>query len=594
MTMAREVTITPELTFKIDQITALYEQRRAAMLPILNLLQEEFGAITPECEQFVAEYLQLAIVHVREVVSFYTMLHTKQPGKCHLQVCTTTSCALAGANELVEYAKEKLGIGLGETTPDGKFTLERVECLGACESAPVMQMNKTYIGDLNTEKMDQLFATESTEAADWFKPLPKVTLKKGEPMISKFFDVENGHTLDAYLKQDGFAQAKNILGKAKPTDLIEAVKQSNLRGLGGAGFSVGMKWSFIPKDTPKPKYLVVNADESEPGTFKDKYILGQAPHLLLEGMLIAAYANGIHKAYIYIRKEYDFPYERLEAAVKEAYVNGYLGKNIFGSGFDLDVVVHRGAGAYICGEESALLESLEGKKGFPRLKPPFPAVVGLFGCPTLINNVETLSYLRFVFEKGPEWFAAQGTEKCGGMKLFCVSGQVERPGVYELPIGTPLREIIYDYAGGVKDGKQLKAVIPGGISASILSKDEIDVAMDFDALKAAGTMLGSAGIMVLDEDVNMVEALTYAAKFFAHESCGQCSPCREGTGWILRILKRMQDGKGQLVDIDNLNGIASNIAGNTICAFGDASAMPVNSYIKKFRPEFEEFIRTHS
>ncbi len=335
---------------------------------------------------------------------------------------------------------------------------------------------------------------------------------------------------------------------------------------------------------------MVNADEGEPGTFKDRYIMERDPHALLEGMIIAAYAIGSHKAYVYIRGEYFRSAKRLQRAVDEASGQGWLGKNIQGTGFDLDVVIHRGAGAYICGEETALLTSLEGGKGFPRLKPPFPAISGLFACPTIVNNVETLACVPFILRNGAERFAGIGTAKQGGTRLFCVSGHVVRPGVYEAPVSVTLRQIIAA-AGGVRDGHKLKAVIPGGISAKILTADEIDVAMDFDSLMAAGSMAGSGGVIVMDETTCMVQALDSAARFFADESCGQCSPCREGTGWVHRILRRIVEGKGRVQDLDDLLAIAGDMEGNTICVFADAAAWPVQSYITKFRDEFEEYIR---
>jgi len=411
-----------------------------------------------------------------------------------------------------------------------------------------------------------------------------------EKLISKFFDIQNSHTLPAYLENGGWETAKRVLKEVKPEEVEAIVKKSNLRGLGGAGFGCGMKWSFVPRNTGKPIYLVVNADEGEPGTFKDKYIMNYAPHLLLEGILLCAYAVGIHKAYIYVRGEYQISYDRLNTAIQEAVSKNYLGTNIFGTGFDLDVVVHRGAGAYICGEETGLLESLEGKKGLPRLKPPFPAVIGLFNCPTVINNVETLSYLPFILNKGPEWFANVGSDKNGGMRLFSVSGYVERPGIYERPLGIPLRQLIED-AGGVRKGHQLKAVVPGGLSAAILTPSEIDVKMDFDSLKAIGSMGGSGGVVVFDETVCMVKALSVTMNFYAHESCGQCSPCREGTGWISRIFKRVLDGNGRNQDVDNVIDIGSFMGGTTICALADGAQMPLLSYLRKFRSEFEYHIR---
>ena len=408
-----------------------------------------------------------------------------------------------------------------------------------------------------------------------------------EKIVTRHFGQDNSHRLENYLKDSGYEAARKAITQMTPVQVIDEVKKSNLRGLGGAGFPTGMKWSFIPAANPKPKYLVINGDEGEPGTFKDKYIFEQDPHALLEGIIITCYAIGSHKAYVYIRGEYVKSIARLQAAVDEAYQKNYLGKGIMGTGFDIDVVVHPGAGAYICGEETALLESLEGKKGFPRLKPPFPAVVGLFGCPTVINNVETIACVGPIINKGAEWFAKLGCEKNGGNRLFCVSGHVAKPGVYELPNGTTLREIIYDHAGGIPHGRKLKAVIPGGISAPILTPDQLDVKMDFDSLKAIGSMAGSGGIIVMDDSTDMVWAAMVAARFYAHESCGQCSPCREGSGWVYRNIKRLYHGHARAHDLKNLPGIVNNIGGNTICAFGDAVSMCISSYVSKFRSEFE-------
>ncbi|MCB9799182.1 MAG: NADH-quinone oxidoreductase subunit NuoF [Candidatus Omnitrophica bacterium] len=412
-----------------------------------------------------------------------------------------------------------------------------------------------------------------------------------EKLISKYFVPGKTFSIDEYIADGGYQAIRTVFEKLDSASLIETVKKSNLRGLGGAGFPCGIKWSFVPQNTGKPVYLVVNADEGEPGTFKDKYIISHVPHLLIEGIMIAAFANNVHKAFIYIRGEYTRPYQALVKAVNEAYEKGYLGKNIFGKGFGLDIVVHRGAGAYICGEETGLLESLEGKQGRPRLKPPFPAVVGLFGCPTVINNVETLSYLPFIINRGAEWFASLGSDKNGGMRLFSVSGHVKKPGVYELPLGIPLREIIYTYAGGIRDDRRLKAVVPGGLSAAILKADEIDVGMDFDQLRAKQTMAGSAGVIVMDEKTCMVRSLLVTMRFYAHESCGQCSPCREGTGWVHRILERIASGGGKSKDLENLSDICSFMGGTTICALADGAAMPLRSYPQKFKEEFEYFIR---
>lgn len=409
--------------------------------------------------------------------------------------------------------------------------------------------------------------------------------------ISEFFGVEEARNVKWRLQHGGYSGARKALAM-EPAQVIDEVLRSNLRGLGGAGFPTGRKWTFVPKDTDKPKYLAVNADEAEPGTFKDRYILEWDPHRLIEGVIICSWAVGIHTAYIYIRGEYVRPYERIQAAVDEAYAEGILGPKVLGSDFKLDLYVHRGAGAYICGEETGLLESLEGKKGWPRLKPPFPAVVGLFGCPTVINNVETLSHLPNIILKGAQWFADLGVERNGGTRLYALSGCVNRPGVYELPMGATLRELIYEHGGGILGGRRLKAIIPGGTSAAVLSADQVDLPMTFDAMAKARTMAGSGAVIVMDESVCMVKALHNIEHFFAHESCGQCTPCREGTGWVYRILSRIVEGGGTLSDLATLKHLASNMGGTSICALCEGAAAPVRSFLEKFPEEFEYYV-TH-
>jgi len=410
-------------------------------------------------------------------------------------------------------------------------------------------------------------------------------------LLSAYFGTADAHRLDHYVGRGGYEQARRVITEVAPDAVINEVKQARLRGCGGAGFPTGVKWGFIPKGGDKPVYLAVNADEGEPGTFKDKYILTYEPHMLLEGMLICGKAVNCHKAYIYVRGEFDFPIERMQAAVDEAYQGGYLGRDVMGTGFAFDVVVHRGAGAYICGEETALLESVEGKAGHPRLKPPFPAIVGLHGCPTVINNVETLALVPHIFRLGATEFLRLGVETAGGTKLYCVSGHVKNPGVYEAPLSTTLRELIYDYAGGMRGDAPLKAVVPGGLSAKILRADEIDVEASFDGLKVVNTMLGSAGLIVMDDTTCMVEMLERVIGFYAHESCGQCSPCREGTGWLHRIVQRILAGHGHADDPNNLFTIASKVEGTTICPLGDAAAWPVQTWVTKFQEEFEYFAR---
>jgi NADH-quinone oxidoreductase subunit F len=412
-----------------------------------------------------------------------------------------------------------------------------------------------------------------------------------EPVLTRFAKEPGASTLDFYLqRQQGYEGLRKALAMP-PAEVIEIVKQSGLRGRGGAGFPAGMKWQFVPKDTDKPKYVCCNADESEPGTFKDHVLMERCPHLLFEGCAIACYAIGASVAYIYIRGEFHHVQKVLERELEAAYSRGFLGKRLFGSRFDCDIFVHRGAGAYEAGEESALLESLEGKRAQPRIRPPFPAVVGLYGCPTVINNVETLANVPPIVLNGPEWFTSIGPERNAGPKLYCVSGHVKSPGVYEASMHTTLRELIYGHAGGMLDGRQLKAMIPGGSSVPVLLPDQLDAPASFDGLVKAGSMLGSAGVIVMDDTTCMVWAAENLMHFYRHESCGKCTPCREGTDWLLKILQRIERGEGRMRDLDLLLDVSRNIEGKTLCPFGDAAAAPVISTLEHFRGEYEAHIR---
>lgn len=410
-------------------------------------------------------------------------------------------------------------------------------------------------------------------------------------ILTKNMHVPGLTRIDVYESLGGYQALRKALREYSPSEVTETVKKSGLRGRGGAGFPTGMKWGFVPKNTGKPVYLCVNADESEPGTFKDRLIIEKDPHLLLEGTIISAYAIGCHLAFIYIRGEFVQQARLLDTVVAEAYAHGYLGKNILGSGFDLDLIVHGGAGAYICGEETALLESLEGRRGHPRLKPPFPAVVGLYGCPTIINNVETLANIPHIVANGAEWFAAIGSERNTGTRLFGVSGHVNRPGVYEFPMGITLRGLLYEHCGGIRNGNKLKAIVPGGSSVPVLTADQVDVKLDFDSVVQAGSMLGSAGVIVMDETTCMVRAIRRITKFYAEESCGQCTQCREGTEWMYQVLTRIEHGKGRPGELEILLDICTQMKGRTICPLSDAAAMPVESYITKFYEEFDAHIR---
>lgn len=411
-----------------------------------------------------------------------------------------------------------------------------------------------------------------------------------EKVLTKDINLPDSRKLSYYENVGGYRAWQKVLKTMDPEGVIDLVKDAKLRGRGGAGFSTGMKWGFVPKDTSKPHYMLVNADESEPGTFKDRLLMDAMPHSTIEGAMIGSFAIRANTCYIYIRGEFVQEAKVLEVAIAECYEKGYLGKNIFGSGFDLDMYVHRGAGAYICGEETGLIESLEGKRGWPRIKPPFPAIEGVFRCPTIVNNVETLACVPYIVENGADWFKSIGPESGPGPKLYCISGHVKRPGVYEAPMGLPLKELIYDYAGGILNDKKVKAVIPGGSSVPVLTADELDVNMDFDALAAVGSMLGSAGCIVMDEDTCMVDTILNITHFYRHESCGQCTPCREGTTWAEKVLKKIKSGNGTMRDIDLLYEMSGNIGTRTICPLGDAAAMPIESFVRKFRHEFEAYV----
>jgi NADH-quinone oxidoreductase subunit F len=408
-------------------------------------------------------------------------------------------------------------------------------------------------------------------------------------VVSKNFGLPDSHRLDTYLANDGF-KAFLKARQMTPEAIVEEVKTSALRGRGGAGFPTGLKWSFVPRNSPKPRVIVINADESEPGTCKDRLLMEYDPHQMIEGILIAGLAVDAHVGYIYIRGEYRYLIEVIDSALAEAYAKGYLGKNIAGTGWDFHLHTHSGAGAYECGEETALLDSLEGKRGIPRMKPPFPAVAGAWALPTLLNNVETFSAIPPIIRDGGAAFAALGTPKNGGTRLVCISGHVNKPGVYELPLGFPMLKAIYEVAGGIPGGKKLKAVVPGGSSCPLLRADECDIPMDYDTLAKVGSMLGSGGMVVMDETTDMVRVALRIMRFYAHESCGWCIPCREGTTWLRKILQRYSDGQGRREDIALLGELSKNMLGRTFCALGDAAALPTISIVEKFTEDFEKYL----
>ncbi|MBI3890733.1 MAG: NADH-quinone oxidoreductase subunit NuoF [Candidatus Wallbacteria bacterium] len=575
---------------EINRLKLRYPTNRAVILPALHIAQREFGWISDEVMALVADVVGVPPMDVFRCVGFYTMYHRRPPGKYDVQVCTNISCCLGGARKVLRKVEEKLGIKSGGKTTDGMFSLQEVECLASCGTAPVVRVNDDFIEDLTPDGIEELLEDLANGGELREKQGIHLRGQGAEPVVSKDLMSEGIRGLEGYRKLGGYQQAERAIKTMQPPDVIELVKKSGLRGRGGAGFPAGMKWGFIPKESAKPKYLCVNADEGEPGTFKDREILERTPHRMLEGIVICCWAVGIHTAYIYIRGEFAKGAVSVQKALDEAYRANLLGRNILGTGFNLEVTLHQGAGAYICGEETGLIESLEGKPGQPRIKPPFPAIVGAFGGPTVVNNVETLAFLPAILEKGPEWFVGLGSPKNSGTRIFCVSGHVARPGLYELGMGVPLRTLIYEHCGGMKNANKFKACFPGGSSSPVLTEADLDVRMDFDSLAAAGSMAGSGGVIVVDESACMVCVAERVAGFYHHESCGQCTPCREGTGWLEKILHRFEERTAHKEDLELLVNAAEGMMGRTICVLADAAAMPVLSIVKKFRKEFEEHL----
>jgi NADH-quinone oxidoreductase subunit F len=580
------------------EILKRYPQKRSALLPLLHLVQEERGYLSPEALEEVANLLEMRPTDVWEVASFYTMFHFRPMGRCHIEVCHNLSCSLLGAESLLDHVKERLQIREGETTPDGRFSLGRAECLAACDAAPMVQINGYHYGPLDRSQLEQLLVTiERGEFPKEYKyqataaPPSNRERTSGEILHRNLRDSSYDGSIEAYLARGGYQAIAKVLREHRPPEIVEMVKRSGLRGRGGAGFPAGVKWGFIPQDRGVPKYILCNADEGEPGTFKDRQLLERDPHQVIEGIIISSFAIGGETSYIYLRGEFLEAATILDRALQEAYARSFLGKNILGTDFNLDVYVHRGAGAYICGEETALIESLEGKRGEPRIRPPFPAVKGLYQCPTAVNNVETLCNIPHIILRGPEWYASLGTAKSTGARVFSVSGHVRYPGNYEIPLSATLRELIFEHAGGMRDGRKIKAIIPGGTSAPVLTPEDLDVGLDFESLAAAGSMGGSGAVIVMDETTCMVRVGEVVNRFYHHESCGQCTQCREGTAWLHQILMRIEEGRGRVADLEILKDVCRNMKGQTICVLSDSAAMPTESYLRHFQEEFEAHIQ---
>ncbi len=589
---------------EIRALRARYPVPRSALGPALYVAQREAGWLPSAVLAEVAGLFGLDPTEVGEFASFYHLLNThREPGQYHIEICDNVPCMLRGSAKLGDLLKERLGVDFGGTTADGKFSLGHVECLGACATAPMFMCTEKstgrsrYFEELEApEKLDEALALiASGHGFDTCERWPLGPFHHGGNPDTNFLlaraDKPESHRIETVIADGGYETAKAILtGGKTPQQVIDEVKSANVRGRGGAGFPAGQKWGFLPAGK-YPRYLVVNADESEPGTFKDRMIMEYDPHQLIEGIILACYAIEAERAFIYVRGEYYFAAQRLEGAIAEARTKGYLGQRIFGTAKSLEIVVHRGAGAYECGEETALLSSLEGYRGHPRLKPPFPAAEGLYGKPTIVNNVETISNVPHILRHGADWYRQWGTPQSTGFRVYCLSGHVKHPGLYELPHGTSLRTLIYDFGGGLtEDAGELKAVIPGGLSVQLLDPSQLDTPLDYENVAKQGSSLGSAAVIVIGANQSLVEVARRTLAFYREESCGKCTPCREGTPWLEAILERIEGGEGRVEDVALLNYIADMIGGKSFCPFGYAAVWGLQSNLAKFGGEFDAAI----
>jgi NADH-quinone oxidoreductase subunit F len=578
---------------KIREEISRYPHPRGALISALHLAREETGSLGPEIFREVGQHFGMQVSEVAEVASFYSLFNLP-PARAVFQVCTNLPCCLRGARSVVRDLERRLGIRSGTASADGRFAIAEVECLGSCGTAPVVQINRNpYLELISTDYLASLL-TSPEAALQARRPTPIVsTIPDG---VEGYLLPPNGErrlTVDDYKRAGGY-QAVVKAGQMAPKDIVALVRDAGLRGRGGAGFVVGMKWSFMPPNDGGPRYLAVNADESEPGTFKDRQIMERNPHQMLEGIMIAGMAIEATAAFIYIRGEYVDGYRTLSEAIRQAYAAGILGEHALGFTRRFDINVQPGAGAYICGEESGMLESMEGKKGQPRKRPPFPAQRGLWDRPTTVDNAETVSHVPAIVLRGAEWFKREGATNSSGHTLFGVSGHVKRPGIFELPLGVTMRDLIYKYAGGLLDEhRTIKAVIPGGISMPVLRGDQIDVKVDHESLKTVNTLLGTAGAIVMDDRTCMVRTALVVARFFEHESCGQCTQCREGTGWTFKTLARIERGEGQPQDLETLAECSNFMDGKCICALADGASWAARAFLTQFRADYEAHISAH-
>ncbi len=590
--------LSPEVLQKVDEIINRHQDQPGALMPTLQEVQEAVGNLSPAVQERIASGLKIQGSQVFGVMSFYSMYTWRPKGKYVIRMCESPPCHVNGGENMLHALQQELGIGVGETTADGLFTLELTACLGVCEVAPAMQINEVVVGNLTAARIKSVLADYRAGKAPDFHQLRYSTndfrIYQQSPYDLVLLDnvgVIDPTRIEDYVGKGGYATLKKVVTGMTPEAVVEEVKTSGLRGRGGAGFPTGLKWSFT-RPLPEPqKYVICNADEGEPGTIKDRYIMEGDPHKVLEGMAIAGFAVGANKGYIYVRGEYYLSKLRLNQAIEQARAQGYLGEKLFGTDFSFNIEVRSGFGCYICGEETALIESIEGKRGYPRMKPPFPGVAGLWNKPTIVNNVESLAAVPAILARGGELYKSLGTADTTGTKIYQIIGHVKTPQIVEVPAGITLRELIDTYGGGLKNGSKYKMCQTGGASAGLVTAAALDTPVDYGSMAKVGGALGSGTMLVMDESICAVDFIRSVAQFFRHESCGQCTPCREGTPRILETITRICQGQGKMSDLDFLERLAGVMIDSSFCPLGQTAGSPMLSAFKNFRQEFEEHIQ---
>jgi len=579
---------------KINEVTNYYKNKPENLIQILREIHQDQNYITPKQLEKVAQKLNISLSRVYGATTFYTLLSPKPKGKYVLRICSSTPCHMAGSKNLLNYLKDKLKIQEGETSTDGLFTLELTSCLGVCAVAPAIMVNDSIYGNLDIKKLDQIIdkcKRGEVELKELTSLGADILGSKKDRVVLENCGIINPELIEDYKLKGGYTALSKVIKEMTPQEVINEVKNSKLVGRGGAAFPTGLKWEFSSRATKKPKYIICNADEGEPGTFKDRLVLENDPHKIIEAMVIAGYAVGAEYGYIYIRGEYSLSIKRINLAINKARENNFLGKNIFGTNFSFDIEIREGAGAYICGDETALMESIEGKRGEPRLKPPYPPTSGLWNKPTVINNVETLANIPSIILKGANWYNKIGLSESSGTKVLTLLGDVKKQGAVEVPLGTNLKDIIYNIGGGIIEGKKLKLVQLGGPSGSYLTPDMIDIALDYKVLSQAGLTLGSGVVLVLCEDRCVVDIVRNIARFFQHESCGKCTPCREGTDIIYRLLTKITLGKGEDTDLETLKSLGETMKDTSFCGLGQSAPNSLLNTLKLFPEEYNQHIQ---